>query len=754
MERCLRKGRRPVLVTALVVAVVFGSAAGAPAAPLTDGRAYELVSPPGKNGADIVAESSRTRAAADGDAIAFVSLVGFGDLLGKAVTGEYLSQRAEPGDPGTNGWGTHSILPPQGLIPIEGLLSDLEPAYVGEFSEDLSAGVYSAYRPVTDAPSVANVMNLYRRTDLRASGAGTYDLVTECPLCDVLGNPLPELPAEGLAALHVRPDFAWADAGFERIVFQSKQSLTNDAPGTLPDCDLTISFLADACPWRLYEWNQGRVTLAQILPDGEVADAAVAGRSTRRGGRTPHVLSDGTDGHSRLFFVQQTDAAGQTPSELGYSERVAVNSATSGNIFMRVDGAVTEQVNLSEGGSGAFAPATFLDASKDGKRAFFMTEAALTGDAVDNGLVKVYMYDATRPGAAPDNLTLLTSYDDDGGDVAGVGGVSDDGHYVYILAQGQLVPGGESLRGTAFYLWHDGEMRFVGRAPSGQEGGNNLVQTAAHESQARVTPDGRHFVFGVTTGTGPTGYDHGDCVSQYGVGCRQLYVYSANDGRLGCVSCNVNAAEATADATIPVRRNNGGSRPTSHMSRAIDASGSRVFFSTAEALVPDDTNGRIDAYQYDVATGEHHLLSSGKSTSDSWFLDASVDGDDVFVLTREQLVGWDRDGAYDIYDARVGGGFPEPPPTADPCSGESCRTAATDAPSAPPLGTAAFQGAGNEDPVLTPRPKRCTRRRATSRTRGKARARGRGAKVRSQARHRRKPRTRRKQQCVRKGRAS
>jgi hypothetical protein len=47
------------------------------------------------------------------------------------------------------------------------------------------------------------------------------------------------------------------------------------------------------------------------------------------------------------------------------------------------------------------------------------------------------------------------------------------------------------------------------------------------------------------------------------------------------------------------------------------------------------------------------LLSSGSSSRESAFLEATPNGSDVFFLTAAQLVPQDTDTAFDIYDARV-----------------------------------------------------------------------------------------------------
>jgi hypothetical protein len=65
------------------------------------------------------------------------------------------------------------------------------------------------------------------------------------------------------------------------------------------------------------------------------------------------------------------------------------------------------------------------------------------------------------------------------------------------------------------------------------------------------------------------------------------------------------------------------------------------------------------------------LLSSGRDPEASEFIDASADGSDAFFLTAASLVPSDP-GSADLYDARVGGGFPIPP-SPIPCEADSCQ---------------------------------------------------------------------------------
>jgi len=143
----------------------------------------------------------------------------------------------------------------------------------------------------------------------------------------------------------------------------------------------------------------------------------------------------------------------------------------------------------------------------------------------------------------------------------------------------------------------------------------------------------------------------------------------------------------------------------------ISDDGSRVFFESLNALVPADTNVKQDVYQWQApgsgectesgfgfaaeAGGCVTLISSGKDETDSEFIDASADGDDVFFATGASLVPWDP-AQIDLYDARVGGGFAPPPSPPAECTGEACQPQ-TPPPAPPTIGSGAV-GPGNPKP--------------------------------------------------------
>jgi hypothetical protein len=187
---------------------------------------------------------------------------------------------------------------------------------------------------------------------------------------------------------------------------------------------------------------------------------------------------------------------------------------------------------------------------------------------------------------------------------------------------------------------------------------------------------------------------------------------------------------------LSVREGAGASLTASHLARALTDDGRRAFFNTDEALVPEDTNGAVDVYEYDVPGRQAHLISSGTDPADSYFMDASADGHDVLFVTRAQLVGWDTDQAYDLYDARVGGGFPEPPVAVAGCSGDGCQGPASSVPGAAANGSSAFRGLGDLKPRLGRHraPHKCARGQVKKRGAGKTRCVKRPHRARRRAR--------------------
>ena len=154
-----------------------------------------------------------------------------------------------------------------------------------------------------------------------------------------------------------------------------------------------------------------------------------------------------------------------------------------------------------------------------------------------------------------------------------------------------------------------------------------------------------------------------------GTELEQIYRYDVPTNTLSCVSCPPHGVTPTSSAELSVLEANEGGGLVAGLQKetglvdesGISSDGSRIFFDTADPLVPQDTNtgstvvgehGTIEPQGRDVYEWENgtvYLLSSGKSTRSSFFLDNSENGDDVFFATTDGLVPGDTDGAYDVY---------------------------------------------------------------------------------------------------------
>ncbi len=326
-----------------------------------------------------------------------------------------------------------------------------------------------------------------------------------------------------------------------------------------------------------------------------------------------------------------------------------------GNLFLRA-GAQTRQVDAPAGGGGAFQLA-----SADGSLAYFTKEGHLWQYA-----------------AASDSATDLTP----AGGVAGVLGASVDSTRVYYLSAAGL-------------FLHDGAATIA--IASGADAAEASSYPPA-TGTARVSTDGERLAF---TSTAPlTDFDNTD--QSTGEADSEVYLYDARTDALACVSCNRTGARPLGPSLLPGAHANG-ALPGSlqaYEPRSLSVDGRRLFFDSTDDLVLGDTDGGArDVYEWEApgsgscarAGGCLALISSGRGSSPSSFLDASADGGDAYFLTDRSLVGADP-GSVDLYDARVGGGFAEPVKPI-PCEGDACQTLPSPPPD--PAVTTLIKGPGN-----------------------------------------------------------
>lgn len=637
---------------------------------LPECRAYEMVTPTEKdNGEPLIVvagayEPSPTgfisaRAALSGNRFAWASEQ---VMPGSKTPGvEFLSSR------GPGGWTSENVIPPQNewiglgcpaLVTMPAYSADLSKSVladgwgqVGSFKGEGQGCGHDEPRLVPGEPE--GFQNLF----LRDTESNTYRLINVTPP----DAPEPKLAPENHGQ-YFPAAFLAGSSDLSHVVFEEELPLTaNAGQGD-----------------ELYEWADGVVHLVTVLPDGDPVNGSLAS-STRN--TTVEERTGGTFVPANIAQYRNAVSADgdRVFFEAGGDLYLRENPESESPVeCVEQTDPCTVQLDRSQG-SGPGGGGKFMLASADGSIAFFTDDAAagLTSDTIPGSGTNLYRFDADT-GILVDLTASIHA------EVVGVTAAAEDGSDLYFVAEAGLatgaIPGAPNL-----YVARGDGLQFIATLDQEADGCDWMAPSCiVYPNQggltARASPDGRFLAFESTGSL--TGYDNvgptcvpileGVQVSGYEPGaCAEIFLYDSASATLRCASCNPDNSPPSGPAVIrfPAKNFNIEDR-VAYPERNIAEDG-RVFFDTRDQLSPNDTNGRrYDVYEY--YQGELHLLSSGTSTADSFFLDADASGSDVFIGTAQPLVGRDRDQTYDIYDARVGGGFAEPP-AAGACSGESCR---------------------------------------------------------------------------------
>lgn len=608
---------------------------------LPDCRAYERVSPSDKNGFDIGETPATPRetggpATADGDAIAFKA---FGSLADSTWGGSgdlaYLSRR--DGD----GWGTTALQPqPAASGQVAGWVEGFSPAF--------DEWMLFAGAPLTDAPG--SNQNYY----LRDSQTGALELIAKSPT--------------------VRQGSAQS-SDLSHLAFDSTSTLTDEAGQ--PD------FV-----WKVYESVDGQMRLVSRDPDGiPFSGNSYLGSGTNDPASTAGAVSK--DGEHVYF---------STPA---FSE--------DQKLYRRDGGTTTTLASPSKrttpDPNGTRAK-IFRVATDDGSRVFFTSPEQLTDDANNSDPFSIFNGDLYRYDVDADELVDITAGTpgDAAAEAIGVVALDSTGDRVYYTAYYAVVdgePGGpQPVPGVPnLYVWTDdgsagGTTRFIGTLdPTGPSGG---VEPNAPDSDnwswgstkaSLVDGDGSRLVF--QSRANLTGYDQ--------AGLAQVYLYDAVAESLTCLSCGPGSGPPAGPSRALSKV--GGSPLGKAYPRSISEDGRRVIFSTPNALLSEDSNGRYDAYLWQ--DGQLFLLSTGSDSDHSFAYGMSADGADLFFRTRQQLVPDDDDRLIDLYTAHVGGGFAsqQAEPASD-CDGESCQGPLVTAPPSTDPPSVGNRSRGNVRPVV------------------------------------------------------
>jgi hypothetical protein len=757
---------------------------------LPDGRQYEQVTPPHKHGAlfypthFIANYRELDRASVAGDAfVALASQPSESEPQGNSNHVTVLMGRT------SSGWSSQVLAPPNGRA--VGSEAESENEY-RDFSADLAQGVvqpfggfFTPLSPEASEPTPYLRTN-YLNHNIGEPCKGSYLTSGTCYQPLVTAANTPPGTVFGVSEEETSPNHTTVvrclTARPEKVNFCGPIFLyaTPDLGYMILKSQGSVQLTAAPDPEAFYEWSGGQLQPLYLLPAAEGGggvfvgqeenDALLQGAALR-----DHQLAD--DGS--VFFSYEGRL---------YDHDFAMNES------YRLDVAH----NVPEP---AKAEAEFLYASADGSKVFFRDPQQLTS-APGGGL-----YECRVVQGACGEL-LLTGLAVPGPSLGG----SEDASYLYFVdpsgrfyvdhyqdggwstSQGPLVPGLGAIGG-------EGTLNALIRSsvsPNGRyfafESSADLTgydTTDAHskntiEGYRKLAQEDREQAAEGRTSAINSAIDEQAAAELEAVRVvkdQEVYLYDAATGHLSCASCDPTGARPVG---IPPRVGGGDEEDSSEISHAVEAGGvaagvpatqgfstvyalgpsgyqprylsdsGRLFFDGYDALVPQDTNGTGDVYEYEpagVPAGAHAcspssvsgsdvfeparafrtsegegeagagctaLISSGTSPQESTFLDASETGGegpggeelsegggDVFFLSNAKLVPQDVEASPVIYDAHeCTTSSPCPPPAAEAppvCTTEtSCKAAATPQPTIfAPSGSATFNGLGN---LISPPP--------------------------------------------------
>lgn len=642
-----------------------------PSAALPDCRAYEMVSPVDKQNGDVVAFTAAdgayaalNQSSADGEKLAYSTFRPYGDAPSGPITSQYIAAR------GAGGWSSHAISPPLGA-PLTGTVSNINNQFKA-FSPDLCTGwLFDESDLRLDAGAVQGFANLYRRQNCGVE-AGSYAALTTA-------EP-PSSPPDLFF-----PELKGVSADGSRALLVAGDALTEGAPTPALNAKM------------LYEsFGNGKLRFVCVLPSGlpvgpngcMAGTAAPAGFGYGRSAAVHHAISENG---SRVFWSD--------------------SSFGQGHLYVRINGKTTHQIGSET--------AQYWTAAASGSKAIYST------GSLEEGKASLDEYDVE----AEESHQIAAK-------VYGVVGASEDAGRIYFVSA-EALEAGASEGQPNLYLDEGGAggtVHFIGVLAKGDIAatsavGESLVSATPRLHTARVSPDGESVLF-MSKGS-PTGYDNTDALT--GEADTEAYLYDAETEALHCVSCNPTGARPVGGELVNGQNEFHGAAqlPTEQTElyaapRVLSEDGKRAYFESLEALVPSDTNGVQDVYQWEApGSGECteaspayaapdggciSLISSGESPTPSEITDVSPDGNDVFFATAASLLPQDT-GLIDIYDARTEGGFAQPLKVAA-CEGEACQGPYVP-PNDPTPSSSAYQGPGNpKQPPPAARKKKASNKHA------------------------------------------
>jgi hypothetical protein len=360
--------------------------------------------------------------------------------------------------------------------------------------------------------------------------------------------------------------------------------------------------------------------------------------------------------------------------------------------------------------------ALFEGASEDGSKVFFLSAQELLSGAKGTSL---YEYDFNAKEG--ERVVLISP------EAAGLARISEDGSHVFFVSTAALtgqnkeeeapIPSKDNL-----YVFDTttGHTVFVGTLSGSDERDWSWLDRGR---PVQATSDGGFFLF--TSGARLTSDDSSgeeapqvfeydtqtESLARVSIGQKGSYLCRSSGKVEAGYNCNGNTSNGEdAPSIVKTPQYGGGTLPTAAASQLSASEDGRVFFTSHDALTPWAVEGHENIYEY--REGNVYLISPGDEAAplDPGFmprlLGTDESGSDVLFFTADSLVPQDTDTQVGWYDARVGGGFPAPMPSAG-CVGDACQGPLSATPLLPARGgSESTAGAGNlPGPASNPKPR-------------------------------------------------
>jgi hypothetical protein len=637
-------------------ALRFGSSANLP-----DCRAYELVTPGVKEDNSFIFGAYGF---GDGEHVFFASIL---PLPGAKNGSEQraLSSRTPAG------WITTPLTVAAGQGVFQGPNETGSVSFTSDFSAGFIATTYAA------DPRDQNIRSDVYRVDIPSGSASIESLPDTGPMTEELYAPPPGVTYNEEET--PQGSFVEGNSADGSHVFFETLSRLPTAPGTPAD-----THVAGAA--ELYERYDEHTYAVGVLPDGsvdpcgaEIGDGGSVAWNYPDADRAGAVSPDG----SNVVF-HTNDVIPATPECPSFSGQFK-NESAGGGLYLREDNGTPQAKTVQLPGK------FYLGRTADG-----LTVLSTGGPGGNAEGEPIYEYNVPTGQVTMVGHGALIAYSDDGSVV----------YYVTHAAENQPYLSSESQ----LDIYDHGVTKTVPGAGAEYAGGlYEQGRSSEGTSQLPVTTsDGSKILFLDRADLAGDDTFGASCAEGRPGNCSEAYIYDLSSGSFTCVSCNPSGAPPLANVSL-YSVTAGVSLFSSPSPPLLSEDGSRAFFQTTEALVPQDTNGANDVYEWEH--GHIYLISSGQGgeygvsgqggggiggLTGSELVGASSNGDDVFFVTADRLVPQDEESSRAIYDARVGGGFPYTPP-GHGCDSGQCQGPQTPAPVFAPPASSTFVGVGNPE---------------------------------------------------------